>query len=240
MVALVFSTLIHFVLNFSSIHLYRRQFNLNFNLKIIDKESLFILLNYTIPTALSSFVVVPTFWFLKSLIVKFDGFEKMAEFEVADQWRLFLLFIPITISQFLLPLVSGMLDKKSDVKIIFSYTLAINFIATFFLFIVMYYIGKPLLLLYGENYSTGLFTILCFSTIFSALSNVLGQYLGSVSKMWVGLVFNLFWAVLVIFLTLTLSASNSYSYSSAYSILIASSILAFLQMGYVWYHFNLK
>src|SRR5690606_8463280 len=47
--------------------------------------------SFSLPAALSSFMVTPVFWWSKSFMIRASDFKEMALFDVADQWRIIVL-----------------------------------------------------------------------------------------------------------------------------------------------------
>ena len=67
-----------------------------------------ILYKFSLPALLSGVLVSPVMWACSAMLVNQPGgFEEMAIFDVANQWRIIMLFIPAVISQIALPLLSG-------------------------------------------------------------------------------------------------------------------------------------
>ncbi|WP_161994005.1 oligosaccharide flippase family protein [Cyclobacterium xiamenense] len=160
------------------------------------------ILSFGIPAALSSFLVVPVFWYIKTMLIKYDGYQNLALFEISDQWRNLILFIPLNIGKLILPSLSSNEIQQDIYKFrqIFNKSIQINLIFTSVSFISLFYSAPYILNLYGNEYldSTPL-VILALSTVFSSISNIYGQVIAAKSKMWFGFLFNLIWATVLIF-----------------------------------------
>lgn len=66
-------------------------------------------------------MVGPVTWFCNYLLVnQQSGYEQMANFDIANQWRNTILFIPAALSQIALPLLSSNIHDKVQCKIVFD------------------------------------------------------------------------------------------------------------------------
>lgn len=160
-----------------------------------------ILFKFTLPTAISGFIVAPVTWIILAFLAnKSNGYTEIALFEVANQWRTAVLFIPIALSQIILPMMVGEMQNNEKYIEIFRKNLILNAAISFSIAISVIILGPFLLKLYGSNYNSSypVLIVLMLSTILVAVNNVVGQIIASKSKMWLGLLFNVLW---VIFLT---------------------------------------
>lgn len=96
-----------YICNQISIHKKFRELGIVIQESSFCKSDLKLLYKFSLPAALSSIMVSPVFWIIRSMLVRKDGFEELAIFEAADQWRVIILFIPTAISQILLPILSS-------------------------------------------------------------------------------------------------------------------------------------
>lgn len=189
-----------FVCNYYSI---RRNFDF-LDLKIafseFNKGDLKLLYKFSIPAALSSLMVGPVYWIIRSMLVRECGFGELAVYEVAEQWRVIILFIPSSISQIVLPILSSIVndDSKKFWKTL-NLNLVLNVSITLMLTLILCFCGSFVVGLYGDEFtdSTAL-VILTASTIFSSIANVIGISIQSRNKVWVGFSFNVCWALMVI------------------------------------------
>lgn len=162
-----------------------------------------IIYTYSLPAALSALLITPSFWIIRSLLVNADGFQELATFEAADQWKIIILFVPSAISQIVLPILSSLLKDKNTFTNTFTTTLKYNLLivgAVSFIFsLCTICFSHQIMLLYGSAYTniTPL-NILAFSTIFSALANVLEMAIYSVGCMWQCFYINCLWATSMI------------------------------------------
>lgn len=157
-------------------------------------------LNFCIPAALSAFLVSPVSWYCNTILVKGNnGYHEMAFFDIANNWRMVLIFLPATISQVILPNITAMEDNLKLKKVL-NYNLVLNgavaLLSTLFLVLISY----NLLGVYGAQYLEGqfAFNLLIASTVFVALGNVIGQLIAGKLSMWYGFAVNIVWAILLI------------------------------------------
>ncbi len=197
-----------------------------FKFKELWNHDFWLLLRFSLPATLSSIMIAPTFWIIRSMLVRSDGFKELAIFEAADQWKIAILFIPTAVSQIALPLFSSMQKEKTK----FQKTLYLNIsIVTFtsvVLTLTIFGGSKYIMGLYGNSYDNyTCIKILACSTIFSSIANILEMSIYSKDKMWQCFIINLLWSISLIGFTkyfllhgmgadgLALSVGLSYSLS---------------------------
>ena len=182
--------------------------NLNKNgikrsLSDFEKKDLALLYKFSLPAALSSIMVAPVFWIVRSMLVRFDSFSELAIYEAADQWKVIILFIPSAVSQIVLPILSSIVkvDKTKFWRVL-HYNLLLNTsIATLLTLLVCIFSGF-IMRLYGTGYNNSMpLIILSISTIFTSLAAVIGISIQSRAKMWIGFSFNCLWAIMTISFT---------------------------------------
>lgn len=187
-----------YVTNRSSIHKLFNKYNLKHETaKRLNHEDWRILFSYSLPAALSSLLIAPTFWLIRTLLVRKCGFGELAIYEAADQWKVIILFIPTAISQIVLPLLSSLTKEKEGM---FKNTLEINILVIGFVSLIIsliVIIASPFIMnLYGAQFNdyTPL-RVLALSTIFSAIANILEMTAYSMGKMWQCFIINIVWAI---------------------------------------------
>lgn len=188
-------------LNLYSIRKVLLQNSICISFKCISLSDLKLLYKFSLPAAFSSLMVAPVFWYIRALLVRHEGFGAMGIYEVADQWKIIILFVPSAISQIVLPILSNMLgnnDKLSYWRVL-RYNIYINVSIAFFLALIVALCSHWILRLYGNTFvDVCPIIILAFSTIFTSFSNVVGLAISSRAKMWTGFAFNALWACVLI------------------------------------------
>lgn len=162
-----------------------------------------IISNFSIPAALSGFMVIPVMWICNIMLINTtNGFEEVAVFTAGNNYRNLILFIPITLTQILLPLLSDPELKYHYTKILkINLKLNIGITATISLFVIIF--SQLLMKAFGNDFTSGYIVLifLSISTIFISAGNVMGQVLASREKMWTGFFLNLIWAISLLYLT---------------------------------------
>lgn len=203
----------------------------------INFKDLSILYKFSLPATLSSLLVAPVFWIIRSMLVRNSGFAEAGIFEIADQWKLMILFIPSAISQIILPMLSNIASSngKTYWKIL-RINAYINGGVSLLLAVIVTLCSGFIIKFYGTDYNNVFpLVILAFSTIFSSLSNVAGISIASRSKMWIGFGFNLFWAIFLISLTYIFLNQNMGSVGLALAVFYSYLVLAFFQFIYLFW-----
>lgn len=169
----------------------------------VQRTDLRLLYKFSLPAAISSMIVAPSYWLVRTIVVNYGGFEELAMYEAADQWRAIILFIPSAISHIILPILSSTLaESKAQFWRVFKLNLIINVSVAAIIAAVVVILSPYIMTLYGSGYADGtILMILALSTVFSALSNVIGVSIYSHAKTWMGLLFNTIWAITMISLS---------------------------------------
>ena len=196
--------MILWVLNFIAVRKEARRLNVNIQFFKLKNE-LPLLYKFSLPALLSSALVGPTMWICNTFLVnKPNGFEQMAIFDAANQWRSAILFIPAILAQITLPLLADSLNDQNHFNKILKVNLIINFSFSFFIATIISLFSGVIMRFYGENFVEGnvVLIILAFSTILISINNVIGQAMAGKSKIWIGFFLNLIWSIILIITSL--------------------------------------
>lgn len=195
-VALGVSSFFFVILNEFSI---KKNFGSGFkNIPLFTSEIRSIFTRFSLPAMLSTFVAMPVIWFGKALLVRTNGFEEMAIFDVSEQWYLMVLFIPGSIGAIILPMLSNTLSAGSETqyKKLLKLNLFVNCVIVTAVSLVVIVLAPYILKLYGHNFTSYLpLRILLIAAILQTINSVLGQVIASKAKMWLGFAVNLLWGV---------------------------------------------
>lgn len=178
--------------------------NISCDIKNIDKSTISVLWKFAIPTLLSSLMVTPVLWLSRTILINESGYEQMAIFDVADQWSMSVIFIPNALAQIALPILSNTLYSGESNKYIglVKLNLIANFIVASIVSAVVIILSPYILKMYGPEYSNKMPLIfMMIATVCMSICNVVGQVIASQGKMWIGFVFNVVWALFLIFFT---------------------------------------
>lgn len=230
-----------YITNQTAIRRHLRYLGLEYRYDRITAEDWKILLNFSLPAALSSMIVAPTLFVIRTVLVRNSGFENLAIYEAAEQWRVIILFIPSAICQVVLPILSSLSTVENNT---FWKVLRLNIglnagIATIITLIVCL-LAPFIMHLYGSMYVSDSITlmILSASTIFSSMASVVGAAIQSRSKVWNGLFFNVLWSFVVVLLSIFFVKSGYGARGIALSVLVSYTIHTGLQLIYLHYIFK--
>lgn len=186
-----------FILNLWTL---KSEFYTQFSVNIFRKDNFQeyeVLWKFSFPAILAGIMVGPVTWVCNYfLIQEYGGYEQMADFDIANQWRSTILFIPSALSQIALPLLSQSVGSKSDYRNIFNTNLKLNLIISFGIAVILILVSPLIVNLYSESYKDALIplVLMFITTAFIAVNNVIGQAIASQGKMWLGLFVNVIWA----------------------------------------------
>ena len=197
--------LVLYIANYVSIRNVLENEGVEVHLSMFRLEDLNLLYRFSLPAMLSSIMVVPAFWLVRSMLVRSNGFDELAIYEAADQWKVVMLFIPTAISQIVLPILSSIVvgGNKGEYWRILKMNIKINATVSLIMALLICAFSSTIMGAYGKGYSDDIWPLifLAISTVFTSISNVVGLAIASRSKMWVGFTFNLIWAVLLVVFT---------------------------------------
>lgn len=134
------------------------------------------------------------------MIVKDADFTSMANYDVAEQFKAQLMFIPGILSQVLLPILTNRTaeNQSNEAKSMIWMNIRINIIITFSIFLIILLFGKYILMIYGKEYTnTFPLYILCFCAVIDSISNSYVPVIISSNKVWNVLIFNLTWGIIL-------------------------------------------
>ena len=199
------------------------------------RSDLKLLYSYTLPAAISTLLAGPTFWILRTILARSSGYGELAIYDVADQWKLILLFIPATISQIILPIMSSIdKDNKNQFWKVLRTNILLNVCITTILSLLIVVLCNHIMNLYGEGFEDPIpLIILAFSTIFTSVSTVLGISISSLSKMWMWFGMNLNWSIVTVVIAYLFISIGFQAKGIAMAVLIGYIVHALIQYLYL-------
>lgn len=200
-VAFGFNYVLCCLLNFFTL---KKSFYKDFSVTIFSRENfkeLDVLWSFSLPAILAGLMVAPVTWLCNYFLVNQpNGYEQMANFDIANQWRNTILFIPSALSQIVLPMLASKVGNKIDYRIVFNKNLKINLY--FGVILSLFFCGmSPLIIyIYGDKYNDALvpMIVMFLTTALIATNNVIGQGIASQGKMWLGFFVNTVWAIILL------------------------------------------
>ena len=193
-----------------------------------------MLLNDCIPATLSALMVTPTFWGIRTILLQHDGYNSLALFEAADQWKVMMLFIPTAISQMVLPILTSIRQQWQQFRHVLLANIALIVGISSMITLVVLLLGGPIMQLYGKGFSDKMpLVYLALSNIFSAYSNIIEMSIYSKNKMWQAFVINLFWAIVLLVSAYWLVERGLNATGIALAVLIAYGLKSILATLYL-------
>jgi len=198
-----------------------------------------ILYNFSMPSVLSGAMVGPVNWVCFAILVnQVNGYAEMGIFNAANQWRTAILFLPNIIGSIILPILSsltGVNDKKEYNRILLE-NILLNGSLTLGIAIIVALCAPVILGFYGKDFTEGKSTLvyLCFTGVFMAMNNVIGQAIASIGKMWNGFLFNSLWAIVLILCAYYFLTHNYGALGLALAILISYMMHSIWQGIYLY------
>lgn len=173
------------------------------SLKAFSKNDVKLLYKFSLPAALSSLLIGPVFWIARTMLANSpNGYSELGIYEVADQWKIIILFIPSSISNILIPILSSIYSqgKSESYNKTLKYNIIINASITFILATVIALFSKWIMCLYGSEFDDiSTLIIVIYSTVFTSIASVIGIAITSKGKMWIGFGFNLLWSLMFLY-----------------------------------------
>jgi O-antigen/teichoic acid export membrane protein len=203
-----------------------------------------ILWKYSLPAALSSFMIAPILagcYFL--LLQQPNGVTELAIFVVAMQFYMIAFFIPSQTSLVFLTLLSesnGTNNTKKFEKI-FRSNIVLNIIYISFIVVPMIICSPYLIKLYGNSFQTGYLTliVICFAVFPATIARSIDQVMLSKGMMWESFILSLFWACILFSVSFYLIGWSwgALGIASAYCLAYVIRIIA---AGIYFYCFGVK
>lgn len=189
-----------YFLNFYSIRvLTRSQFNFSF-LNSENFRELPVIWRFSIPAVLSGLMVSPVIWITnKFLVASPQGYAHMADFDIANQWRATILFLPGALAQIALPMFASA-DSRASFNKLFYKNILLNLCVSIVVVVAVIICLPVIVEMYGDAYVSAKIPliVMLITTILVAVNNIVGNAIAGLDKMWLGFVTNLLWAVVLI------------------------------------------
>lgn len=196
-----------------------------------------VLHRFAIPALVSSLLVMPTIWVTNAMLVQQpNGYGELGLFNAANQWRTFVVFLPVLLANAMLPVLSETYARTDRTE--FTRAISINLRATWIVALPMTMLvialGPELSLLFGKQFEgmERILPLLMVSTFLSVVCSPVGAALAGSEKMWTGTLMNLGWSgFLILFSWLLVPVFGGVGLATAY--LLAYLLHTVWVMAYV-------
>ncbi|MBQ7691374.1 MAG: oligosaccharide flippase family protein [Muribaculaceae bacterium] len=169
------------------------------NWRDVHNEDFKILVSFSLPSLLMAIFFVPVFFVLRIWLKRFGDFADVADFEVSYQWFMLILFIPNAVGTMILPILTSLNNDGSHFRRVQKYSLLINGSVAAVVALLLAILSPWIFQLYGKGYTNPMpLVVLSVTSVFAALTTVLGYSITSKGRMWQLLLFNLIWAAIIL------------------------------------------
>jgi O-antigen/teichoic acid export membrane protein len=166
-------------------------------------RELHVLWEFSLPAVLSGALVIPMNWACSAILVNHpDGYKEMGIYNAASQWSNALLLLPVTLGTVLLPLLSDRIGKRDITESagILSFMLRFNAVVVSPCVISMSLASPYLMRMYGREYSHAWLTLILLAVTAGVLAVLMpvGDVIAASGRMWLGLLMNAGWAIVLV------------------------------------------
>ena len=192
-----------------------------------------IFLKFSLPAVLQGLVVIPVLWWAKTFLVKEAGYGEMALYDVAEQWYYLVLFVPNSLSAFILPMLTNVNynGSKNQYNKLLKVNILINIGVTLVIASGVALFSPLIYKFYGNGFTNHTpLLILLITVVICSANNILGQVIISKGKMWVGFGVNALWGIwLIIFSFVFVGKLQLGALGLAYSLLGSYTLHSIVQ-----------
>lgn len=192
-----------------------------------------IFYKFSLPAVLQGLVVIPVLWWAKTFLVKEAGYGEMALYDVAEQWYYLVLFVPNSLSAFILPMLTNVNynGSKNQYNKLLKVNILINIGVTLVIASGVALFSPLIYKFYGNGFTNHTpLLILLITVVICSANNILGQVIISKGKMWVGFGVNALWGIwLIIFSFVFVGKLQLGALGLAYSLLGSYTLHSIVQ-----------
>jgi O-antigen/teichoic acid export membrane protein len=192
-----------------------------------------VLWTFSLPAVLAGILVTPVTWVVSLwLSQQPNGYGELGLFGAANQWRIIVYFIPLTLCQPLVPLLTSLAVERNRTynRILASSILLTTVLSAAVSAVVI--IGMPVISrFYGKGYAdlNRVLMPLMLAAVLATAYSTIAMALASQERMWTSAILNLFWActlLLVSHYAIPLAGAQglAYSFVSAQLVLLCTSL----------------
>lgn len=226
------------VANIISVNKDLRLYNLTLKWSLFNKKDIKYVYSYGIPSALTSIMTSPTEWINRAYLGKKCSFSEISVYDVASQWQQIILFVPVQLSEIVLPILSNIIGTSSSTtkqywKVLYL-NIAVNAIIVLLIVVGVICLRGNILSMYGKEYTNVIpLTYLSISCFFAAIGRVVGSSIQSLGKIWLTLYFNIVYTIIAIFSSILFVNNGMGATGVALAVLVAYIVHTFIQVFYL-------
>jgi O-antigen/teichoic acid export membrane protein len=158
-----------------------------------------VLWRFSFPAVLAGCLVGPITWATHMLLLSNKtGFSEMAIITIATQWRAAIMFLPSTLAQPFLAMLTGIRAQNNRFQgsSLLKWTLLSVAILSAVPAIAVVLLSPLILRAYGPGYTDGtpILGLYAMVAVISSIANVIGHVIVSDGQMWPGFALNALWA----------------------------------------------
>ncbi len=162
-----------------------------------------ILWRFSLPAFLSSTLSGPANWICNTLLVNQNqGYKEVALLNAANQWRNFLIFLPMTMTSVLVPMFSSLYHagQRDEFDKLLRRNMAINVGLCLALSGPLVFFAATILDWYGPGFRRGVpvFLLILAGTAVTAASNLFSRAMQATGRAWIEMTFAALWAAVLI------------------------------------------
>ncbi|MES2558825.1 MAG: oligosaccharide flippase family protein [Bacteroidota bacterium] len=176
-----------------------------------------------IPALKGSFVVIITNWLLLRLIIQYpNGFHETGVYNIVNQIKMLLLFLPSTLGFVLTPLLSSGDKLEKQIQMVLWVTgiiVGVNLVTGLFIYIY----ATEILGFFGNDYlqNEETLNVIVLTTIINASVIPMGNFMVAKGKLWLAFLFNSLWAIVQVVIAILLLEKDMGALGVAYASLIS-------------------
>lgn len=177
-----------------------RKHNIECRANMVKAKDFSLLYKFALPAAMSSMLIAPSFFIIRLMIKRYTDFSAMADYDVGEQWKLLILFIPTSICAIVLPILSS-INKGQKQKFwkVLNVNLVINGGAATLIALIVVLFSGTITSFYGSDFKNSLpLIILSLSCIPTSMATVLGNSIASLGRMWASFTLNSVWVIIML------------------------------------------
>lgn len=138
-----------------------------------------LLLTNALPTVASSFAVSFVNWLVMVWIERRSGLSELAVYNIANQWRAAMLFLPVTLGPLLIAKIASANARGTNIFFLIRRVLPATFFVGSLVYAVIFFSANYILMMYGDNFYGGgeIFLLITFSAVVISINNVLSKFM---------------------------------------------------------------